>query len=94
MAIVMSLALAAASGLALLSFLMMQDAFSDARSASRNVACERRKRKCAGNCANSDSAITSEYARRTSSVALRGEKRCGASDAIALKALSALRLCK
>ena len=36
MAIVMSLALAAASGLALLSFLMMQDAFSDARSAYQN----------------------------------------------------------
>jgi methyl-accepting chemotaxis protein len=36
LAIVMSLALAAASGLALTSFLMMQDAFSDARSAYQN----------------------------------------------------------
>ena len=36
MAIVMSLALAAASGLALLSFLMMQDAFSAARNAYQN----------------------------------------------------------
>ena len=36
LAIVMSLALAAASGLALLSFLMMQDAFSAARNAYQN----------------------------------------------------------
>ncbi|MBM3592835.1 MAG: HAMP domain-containing protein [Alphaproteobacteria bacterium] len=36
LAIIMSLALAAASGLALLSFLMMQNAFSDARSAYQN----------------------------------------------------------
>jgi methyl-accepting chemotaxis protein len=36
LAVVMSLALAAASGLALLSFLMMQDAFGDARRAYQN----------------------------------------------------------
>lgn len=36
LAIIMSLALAAASGLALLSFLMMQNAFSDARSTYQN----------------------------------------------------------
>jgi len=36
LAIIMSLALAAGSGLALLSFLMMQNAFSDARSAYQN----------------------------------------------------------